>query len=105
MLPRDIDLKSNAKVHENLIKMLRLRERRIGALTLATSVSLRRVIISDSYIHICSKSSWNINLRWLGAPPPPRLYIFQQQNLLQQTIYRVRRIHYILVKYFDFAIL
>ena len=46
MLPRDIDLKSHAKVHENLIKMLRLGEGRIGALTLATSVSLRHVIIS-----------------------------------------------------------
>ena len=47
MLPRDIDLKSHAKVHENLIKMLRLGgEGTIGALTLATSVSLRHVIIS-----------------------------------------------------------
>ena len=46
MLPRDIDLKSHAKVHENLIKMLRLGEGTIGALTLATSVSLRPVIIS-----------------------------------------------------------
>ena len=46
MLPRDIDLKSHAKVHENLIKMLRLREGTIGPLTLATSVPLHHVIIS-----------------------------------------------------------
>ena len=48
MLPRDIDLKSHAKVHENLIKMLRLGlgEGTIRALTLATSVLLRPVIIS-----------------------------------------------------------
>ena len=46
MVPRDIDLKSHAKVHENLIKMLRLGEGTIGALTLATSVSLRHLIIS-----------------------------------------------------------
>ena len=50
MLPRDIDLKSHAKVHENLIKMLRLGEGTIGALMLATSVSLRHVIISG-FIH------------------------------------------------------
>ena len=44
MLPRGIDLKSHARVHENLIKMLRLGEGTIGALILATSVSLRPVI-------------------------------------------------------------
>ena len=49
MLPRDIDLKSHAKVHENLIKMLRLGlgEGTMQALTLAMSVLLHPVIILE----------------------------------------------------------
>ena len=46
MLLRDIDLKSHAKLHETLIKMLRLGERTIRALTLATSVFLCLAIMS-----------------------------------------------------------